>query len=58
MLHYPILYYDEVMHESVDDLYRPAIFARGVRQPFPAPTQPVKAPEWYSSSVFEMLVHV
>lgn len=33
-----------VMHKSVDDEFRPAIFENGKRVPFPPPTQSVKAP--------------
>jgi RNA recognition motif-containing protein len=34
-----------VMHCSVPDAYKPLLFQRGVRIPFPAPTQAVKAPK-------------
>lgn len=33
-----------VMHESVPDSHKPAIYEGGVRQPFPAPTRPVAQP--------------
>merc|ERR1719382_2274258 len=33
-----------LMHESVPDEYRPAMFASGRRVPFPAPTKKVKPP--------------
>jgi len=34
----------EVMHESVSDSYRPALFDNGTRIPFPAPTRTVRPP--------------
>lgn len=34
-----------LMHESVPDDNKPVVFADGVRCPFPAPTQPIKAPK-------------
>jgi hypothetical protein len=33
-----------MMHESVDDKFRPALFKDGQRIPFPAPTTKIKAP--------------
>lgn len=33
-----------VMHESVEDEYKPALFASGVRVPFPPPTQVISTP--------------
>jgi len=33
-----------VMHESVLDQYKPAIYKNGLQLPFPAPTKPVKKP--------------
>jgi len=33
-----------LMHSSVPDEFKPAIFSRGQREPFPAPTRPVKVP--------------
>lgn len=33
-----------VMHESVPDDRKPALYSRGVRQPFPAPTKLIKKP--------------
>jgi len=33
-----------VMHESVADRFKPALYKNGVRVPFPAPTKPIKAP--------------
>jgi len=33
-----------LMHESVDDCHRPAIYRNGIRVPFPAPTTMVKHP--------------
>merc|ERR1712050_714019 len=33
-----------VMHESVADKFKPALYKNGVRVPFPAPTKPIKAP--------------
>jgi hypothetical protein len=34
-----------IMHESVADVHKPAIYAAdGTRQPFPPPTKPLKAP--------------
>lgn len=33
-----------VMHDSVDDAWRPILLADGVRVPFPAPTRSIKAP--------------
>merc|ERR1712187_1066011 len=33
-----------VMHESVADRFKPALYKNGVRQSFPAPTKPIKAP--------------
>merc|ERR1711879_991291 len=33
-----------VMHEAFPDEFKPAIYAGGVRQPFPPPTKPVKYP--------------
>jgi hypothetical protein len=34
-----------VMHPSVCDEYKPALFANGVRVPFPVPTRIIKAPQ-------------
>jgi len=34
-----------LMHQSVPDDNKPVMFADGVRCPFPAPTQPIKAPK-------------
>jgi len=34
-----------VMHESVPEEWRPALFVDGVQVPFPAPTETVKAPK-------------
>jgi hypothetical protein len=34
-----------LMHESVPDDNKPVMFANGVRCPFPAPTQAIKAPK-------------
>lgn len=34
-----------VMHESVPDKFRPALFVDGVRVPFPPPTRRPRAPE-------------
>lgn len=34
-----------LMHESVPDENKPVMFANGARCPFPAPTQPIKAPK-------------
>jgi len=34
-----------VMHPSVLDEYKPALFAHGVRVPFPSPTRIIKAPQ-------------
>jgi len=34
-----------LMHESVPDENKPVMFADGARCPFPAPTQPIKAPK-------------
>jgi len=33
-----------LMHESVPDIYRPALFKDGVRVPFPPPTRKIKPP--------------
>lgn len=33
-----------VMHESVPDVYKPAIFLGGVRVPFPPPTKRLRPP--------------
>jgi len=33
-----------LMHDSVPDDFRPAVFMKGVRVPFPAPTRPIRAP--------------
>jgi len=33
-----------VMHESVPDEYKPAVFKHGQRMPFPAPTKTIRAP--------------
>mmetsp|Transcript_16464 Transcript_16464/g.31063 ORF Transcript_16464/g.31063 Transcript_16464/m.31063 type:complete len:269 (+) Transcript_16464:71-877(+) len=33
-----------VLHKSVPDEYKPAIFADGIRQPFPPPTRKIKRP--------------
>jgi hypothetical protein len=33
-----------VMHETVPDRHRPAIFENGVQKPFPAPTKAIKKP--------------
>lgn len=33
-----------VMHESVSDEFKPALFANGLRVPFPAPTQRLRKP--------------
>jgi hypothetical protein len=33
-----------VMHESVPDTYRPVLFSRGERVPFPEPTKRIRAP--------------
>merc|ERR1712232_658153 len=33
-----------MMHESVDDRFKPAIFENGRRMPFPEPTKKIKAP--------------
>lgn len=33
-----------IMHESLDDEYKPAIFRNGVRVAFPPPTKPIRAP--------------
>jgi RNA recognition motif-containing protein len=33
-----------VMHESVPDEYKPAVFENGERMPFPAPTKAIRAP--------------
>merc|ERR1712048_955812 len=33
-----------LMHDSVDDELKPAIFRSGVRVPFPAPTKHIRAP--------------
>lgn len=34
-----------LMHESVPDENKPVMFVDGIRRPFPAPTQPIKAPK-------------
>jgi hypothetical protein len=34
-----------VMHESVPDEYKPAVFERGQRMPFPAPTKVIRPPQ-------------
>lgn len=34
-----------VMHESISDENRPALFQRGVRLPFPKPTKNIKKPQ-------------
>jgi len=34
-----------VMHESVPESWKPALFQRGLRVPFPAPTRAIKAPK-------------
>jgi len=33
-----------VMHKSVPECYKPILLKRGLRQPFPVPTKPVRAP--------------
>merc|ERR1711972_1149597 len=33
-----------VMHESVPDRFKPVLFERGLRIPFPEPTKKIKAP--------------
>merc|ERR1712083_1152540 len=33
-----------IMHETVDDEYKPAVFVNGVRAEFPPPTKSVRAP--------------
>jgi RNA recognition motif-containing protein len=33
-----------VMHETVPDEYKPAVFTHGVRDPFPPPTKKVRVP--------------
>lgn len=38
-----------VMHESVPDEFKPAIFTSGVRSEFPAPTRPIKQPRLRAS---------
>merc|ERR1712203_1063200 len=38
-----------VMHESVPDEFKPAIFTAGVRSDFPAPTRPIKQPRLRAS---------
>eukprot|EP00927_Polykrikos_kofoidii_P016295 TRINITY_DN1734_c0_g3_i1.p1 TRINITY_DN1734_c0_g3~~TRINITY_DN1734_c0_g3_i1.p1 ORF type:complete len:363 (-),score=33.54 TRINITY_DN1734_c0_g3_i1:409-1497(-) len=35
-----------VMHESVEDTFKPAVYADGVRIEFPRPTRHIKAPKW------------
>merc|ERR1712232_190866 len=36
-----------IMHESVPDEYKPAVFANGVRMSFPAPTKKPRAPRYH-----------
>jgi len=36
-----------VMHESVPDEYKPAVFVNGVRMSFPAPTKKLRAPRYH-----------
>lgn len=38
-----------VMHESVPDDFKPAIFTDGIRSDFPAPTRPIKQPRLRAS---------
>lgn len=38
-----------VMHQSVHDKFKPAIFANGVRVPFPPPTRIILAPRSYTA---------
>jgi hypothetical protein len=33
-----------VMHDSIDDRFKPALFENGLRIPFPKPTKVIKAP--------------
>lgn len=33
-----------IMHESIDDEHKPALFRNGSRIPFPRPTRPIRAP--------------
>jgi len=37
-----------VMHESIPDAYKPALFKDGVRVPFPEPTKKIRAPRPWS----------
>lgn len=40
-----------VMHDSVPDEYKPAVFVEGVRVPFPAPTKRIRPPRVRRNSV-------
>jgi len=39
-----------VMHEAVPDEFRPAIFSKGTRLPFPPPTKKIRNPRWKRGS--------
>lgn len=41
-----------LMHESVPDVFKPALFAEGKRIPFPKPTQKVRAPRMRKFKAF------
>merc|ERR1711920_754868 len=47
-----------LMHSSVPDALRPAVYSRGVRVAFPEPTAPIKAPRKRTSARARRRLHL